>query len=118
MESGSNIYQTSPDFYSNVFWENTLNAIADTQKDLELLSLDDGKSILTSEENSVIHSLSYTIRKVETSKVQQLAKDHLLSSRMQACKNALQEVQFFSTRMEQLEFALEQPENDTFELVS
>jgi len=37
---------------------------------------------------------------------------------MQACKNALQEVQFFSTRMEQLEFALEQPENDTFELVS
>ena len=48
--------------------ENTLNAIADTQKDLEILSLDDGKSILTSQENSVIHSLSYTIRKVETTK--------------------------------------------------
>jgi hypothetical protein len=32
------------------------------------------------------------IRKVETSKVQQLAKDHLLSSRMLTCKNALQEV--------------------------
>ena len=48
--------------------ENTLKAIANTQKNLEVLSLDDGKSILCSEENSAIHSLSYTIRKVESTK--------------------------------------------------
>ena len=48
--------------------ENTLRAIGDTQKDLVVLSLDDGKSVLTSEENSVINSLSYTIRKVESTK--------------------------------------------------
>ena len=48
--------------------ENTLKAIANTQKNLEVLSLDDGKSILSSEENSLIHSLSHTIRKVESTK--------------------------------------------------